>query len=160
MPDDTDLAEVRLLRIPLRLRARSAQHGEELMRELALIQIGAQQHAREHVEESVPQRLLDLAAEAQTTYGAFSAAPDAEMAAALERGEEDLDVTYRVPRHVGPFVRRMRGILEEADEYCRQGEHLLTLAAPADVAAYRRWLFDQFERQIAGEDPQPWRGAE
>ena len=152
--EDHELTEVRLLRVPLRLRDRSNQHGEELLRQLALVQIGAEQH----VNDSVPARLLDIAAEVQSTYGVFSSGPNDQMDAALDRGEDTMDVAYRLPRHVGPFLHRLRRILDEATEYCRQGEHLLTLAPPDDVVAYRRWVFEEFERQIAGEAPRPWQG--
>ena len=32
-------------------------------------------------------------------------------------------------------------------------------SAPPEVAAYREWVFGEFDRQIAGEDPTPWSGA-
>ena len=152
MPEEPDLAEVRLLGVPLRLRERANQHGAELVRELALVQIGAQ----EHHSDSVPRRLLDVADEVRATYGVFSQQPEDEMEAALDDGREDVDVTYRIPRHVVPFLHRLRGILAEADEYCRHGE-LLTMAPPADVLAYREWIFEEFERQVAGLPPRPWR---
>ena len=154
-PSDSDLAEVRLLGVPLRLRELAAQHGEELMRELALIQIGAQHH----VADSVPKRLLDIAAEVQGTYGAFNAQPNEEMDAALDRGEHSADVVYRVPPHVVPFIHRLRTVLAEVDEYCRRGDHLLTLAPPQEVVEYREWVFQEFERQVAGAAPRPWRAG-
>ena len=53
----------------------------------------------------------------------------------------------------------LRAALDAVEDYCRTGRHLLTLAAPPDVAAYRRWVFDEFERQIAGGAPVPWSPA-
>ncbi|WP_345712583.1 hypothetical protein [Kineococcus glutinatus] len=150
--DDSDLAQVRLLGVPLRLRARATQHGEELLRELTLVQIGAQQH----VADSAPQRLLDVAARLQETYGAFTVAGADALDAAEAAGREHADVTYEVPRHIAPFLAHVRVVLAEAEDYCRRGEHLLTLAPPDDVVAYRTWTFDEVERQIAGEPPTPW----
>ena len=48
------------------------------------------------------------------------------------------------------------GILDEADEYCRQGRLLLTLATPAPLVAYRQWFLDQFVDQAAGAPPVAW----
>jgi anti-anti-sigma factor len=53
-------------------------------------------------------------------------------------------------------VVRLRELLDEADEYCRAGEHLVTLAAPPLERAYREWFIGEFIRQAAGGSPQPW----
>ena len=47
-------------------------------------------------------------------------------------------------------------LLDEADDYCRAGETLLTLATPAPALAFRRWFLGEFVRQAAGEPPRPW----
>jgi hypothetical protein len=150
--EESTQVEVRLIGVPLRIRARSTEHEQDLLRELALVQVSADGDR----ESSVPGRLLRIADEIRTSYGAASARPNAEMEAALDRGEEAIDVLYAVPPEVRPVLRRAQAILEEAEQYCRDGQYLLTLASPPDVAAYRAWVFDEFERQLTGHDPVPW----
>jgi hypothetical protein len=107
--------------------------------------------------DALPVRLTELVADVQLTYGAFSARADAELDAAAARGDAVASrIVYTVPRHVGPYARHLIEILEEADEFCRQGSYLLALASPADIHAYRIWALREFERQIAGEPPISW----
>jgi hypothetical protein len=49
-------------------------------------------------------------------------------------------------------------MLDDADEYCREGRHLLTLATPPDLLAYRRWYLQQFVDQARGRPATPWDG--
>jgi hypothetical protein len=37
-----------------------------------------------------------------------------------------------LPAGVGPAAQQLGDMLDEADEYCRRGDHLLTLAAPRE----------------------------
>jgi hypothetical protein len=90
------------------------------------------------------------------TYGAIAAGPNAEMEAAVDRGEEFIDVVYTVPVQIREFLRRAAQALEEAEQFCREGRYLLTLASPPDVAAYRQWAFEEFDRQIGGGPAVPW----
>ncbi len=130
------------------------QHGEELVREMTLVAQQAEGRAGH-----TPRRLVELAKEVRTTYGAFTVQADEEYERAVARGDEVIDeLTYRVPSTIGPFVRHIMEVLDEADDYCRQGQHLLTLATPPDVKAYRTWILREFERQLAGEPPTPWPG--
>lgn len=149
------MVQVQLVGVPLLLRARHAEYGQDLMRELTLVRMGAE--SRDGA--SVPDRLLAVADEVRLTYGAFTAGPSDELDAATERGEEFFDVTYTVPDHVGTFLARLTEVLEDAEEFCRAGRYLLTLAPDPELLAYRRWLFGEFEGQIAGRPPLPWPGA-
>ncbi len=47
-------------------------------------------------------------------------------------------------------------MLDEADAYCRQGSHLLTLQTPPDQRAFRTWFLAEFLSQLAGGPPTPW----
>lgn len=145
------MVQVRLIGVPVRLRARNIEHGEGLLREFALVRLGA-----DRSEAGVPDRLLKLVDEVRSTYGGFGAGPSSELDAALARGQEILDVTYTVPAHAGPLITRLNQVLDDAEQLCREGRYLLTVAAPPDVAAYRRWSLGEFERQIAGHPPVPW----
>ena len=153
MSSAEELAEVRLLAVPVQLRWRSIQHGEELVREMTLVA----QHRGRDPDHSLPRRLVDLAVEVRTTYAAFTVKADEQFEAARARGDEFIDeITYHVPPSVGPFARHLIEVLDEADAYCRAGQHLLTLATPPDIAAYRLWVLTEFERQLLGSEPTPW----
>jgi len=107
-------------------------------------------------QANVPGRLLSLVEELTATYGGFSVRQEGELFAAADAGVDAIDLTYEVPAAVGPAARHLEDILTEADDYCQQGRHLLTLASPPEVVAFRRWFLDQFTRQAAGEPPTPW----
>jgi hypothetical protein len=144
-----DLREVRLLGFPLALHARSVEHHEELMREFQLLALAT--HAAD-----VPQRLVTLVDELTSSFAGFTDAPAAERDAALDRGEDAIDLTYAVPPTAGDAALRLDRMLEEADEYCRAGDRLLTMAAPADAAALRHWQLTEFAAQLDGAEPTPW----
>jgi len=145
---------VRMLSVPLLLRERSRQHGADLLRETALVQAG---QATGTAERAVPARLLELAHELDTVYGPYVAASTEQMEDALDRGEDTLDeAAYRLPSQAAAFVRRVADLLAEVEVYCREDAHLLTLAPPPDVAAYRRWAIEQVLEQHAGRPPTPW----
>ncbi len=140
-----------LLGVPLRLREESNEHAQDLLRELALVQIGA----REHHAGDLPQRLLQLAGELASSYAPLQQQPVAALDAAAAAGEDFTDVTCTLPVHAGAFAQRVVEVLEQADDFCRR-EQLLTLPASAQVVIYRRWLFGQFSGQLSGAPAQPW----
>jgi hypothetical protein len=47
-------------------------------------------------------------------------------------------------------------MLDEADEYCRSGQALLTLETPPDAKLFRQWYLDEFIGQLSGAPPTPW----
>ncbi|MEP6696234.1 MAG: hypothetical protein ABJA34_05055 [Pseudonocardiales bacterium] len=47
-------------------------------------------------------------------------------------------------------------LIDEADNYCRQGGTLLTLATPPEVKVLRHWYLGEFLRQGSGSPPIPW----
>ena len=152
---DLQLAEVRLLRIPLRLWARASAHVDELLREFSLLQIGAEQDGM----HEVPRRLLDLVADLQARYAGVNDEPDVQRDAAMAAGLDSLDLVYRVSAETAQAVGDLIARLDEADEYCRSGDALITLASPADQIEFRRWYLEEFRRQIDGHPPTPWHGS-
>lgn len=145
-----DLHEVRLLGFPLPLSARSQEHHEELIREFQLLALDAD------TPHTVPRRLVALVEELTTAYAGFSDAPNSARDAAHARGDETIDLTYRVPASVADACANLDAMLEEADDFCREGDRLLTLATPADAAALRHWQLSEFVNQIGGAEPTPW----
>lgn len=52
--------------------------------------------------------------------------------------------------------KSLGAMLDEADEFCRQGKHLLTLAADEELVRFRRWYLAQFIDQAEGKPPVAW----
>lgn len=146
----TDLHEVRLLGFPLALHARAQEHHEELMREFQLLALDPAP------VQTVPRRLVALVDELVNDYAGFTDAVNAERDAAYDRGDESVDLTYVVPRSVADAATRLDEMLDEADEFCRTGDRLLTLAAPAEAVALRHWQLSEFRAQLDGASPTSW----
>jgi hypothetical protein len=149
--DDEPLHEVRLVNVPVRVLAAGRQHHDELMHEFAILAVadGSQSH--------LPRRLVELVDTLGTRYAGAAERPDATVDAALERGEDTVDLTYRVPAHVVEAADRLSALMDEADEFCRS-EDLLTLQRSEVQQRFARWYLDEFRRQVAGEPPLPWDG--
>jgi len=148
------LVDVHLLALPVPLAARSQQHFEELMREFVLIAAGRQQGQTEH---EVPARLMNLVQTLVQQFGGVAGAAEERLADAIDRGDQVIeDHVMEVPPAAGPAAQALGDLIEEADEYCRRGQHLLTLATPADCVAYRRWYLGQLITQIEGAAPIAW----
>jgi hypothetical protein len=145
-----DLVQVDLLQLPLDVWQRTQEHVDGLLREFALIVSDAEARA------ATPGRLLSLVQELSAGYGHFSASQRVEMEAALERGQDFIDLTYRLPPGAAPAAQALGDMLDEADDYCRRGDHLLTLATPPEELRFRHWFIDEFVAQIAGAPPTPW----
>ena len=145
-----ELVEVRLLRLPLQLWQRTQEHVDGLLREFALIAQDDEGRA------AAPGRLLALVHELSAGFGSFSEAQRVQMEEALERGEEEIDLTYRVPPAAAPAAQQLGDMLDEADQYCRRGDHLLTLATPEEELRFRRWYISEFVDQLGGARPTPW----
>jgi hypothetical protein len=151
--DPTVAIEIRGL--PVALHERAQAHSDELLREFRLIAV----QARLEGEGSVPHRLLQLVTDLTATYSGLTEQQEDALAAAMACRHETIDLHYDLPTHVADACRALNALLDEADEYCRAGQHLLTLATPPDCVAYRRWFLDEFIRQAAGEAPTPWAGS-
>jgi hypothetical protein len=152
---DRQLVDVELRRLPVQLQARAAEHAEELQREFVLI-AGGLQHSEGPT--TLPRRLLDLVEALQREFGGFTVEQEDRFDEAVRAGVPAIDLTFRVPPAAAQGAVAIGQMLDEADEYCREGRHLLTLATPPDLVAYRRWYLQQFVDQIAGKSPTPWEG--
>ena len=145
-----ELVEVRLLRLPLAVWQRTQEHVDGLLREFALI---AQD---DEARAATPGRLLALVQELTAGFGGFSESQRIEMEEAFARGESEIDLTYRVPPAAGGAAQQLGDMLDEADDYCRRGDHLLTLATPEEELRFRRWYISEFVDQLGGAPPTPW----
>ena len=145
-----ELVEVRLLRLPLRVWQRTQEHVDGLLREFALI---AQ---NDDAKLATPGRLLALVQHLSAGFGGFSESQRIEMEEALARGDTELDLTYLVPPAAAGAAQQLGDMLDEADEYCRRGDHLLTLATPGEELQFRHWFISEFVDQLGGAPPTPW----
>lgn len=149
----TATVEVRLLQMPVKVWARSQEQHDALMREFTLMTLPA--HGSE-AERHVPSRLIELIGRINRQYAGVATEQEDQLYDALERGEDALDLTYVVPAGVDVASRELGEMLDEADEYCRQGRHLLTLAADEELIRFRWWYLEQFIGQCQGQPPVAW----
>ena len=149
---------VRVLDLPMDVFDRAHQASEELMREFTLIAAGlARGVDGPDSAPRLPARLVSIVQMLSEGYGPFTGAQDEQLAVAVRAGLPRLDeVVYEVPASAADAARTLGEMLDEADEYCRAGRHLLTLATPPELVTFRRWFLGEFERQAAGEPAMTW----
>jgi len=150
------VGEAVLRNFPLRVWHRQQEYTHDLLREFQLLTSGrvADEPGSAH---DVPAKLLAVADEFVTKYGAYSTRIAGERDAALLRGEVTMESTVPLPSETPALVASVRALLVEVEDYCRRGD-LLTLAAPADVVALREWTLREMLRQFSGQPPTPWSG--
>ncbi len=147
------LVTVRILGLPVPVYLRASEHGDELMREFALIAAGADSDGNS--DPGVPVRLTAVVDELRGRFSGFTLQPESELAAAAASGADTIDLEYRLPPEAVQAAVDLGGLLDEADEFCRAGD-LLTLETPPEAVEFRRWFLGEFVRQAAGEAPVPW----
>lgn len=153
MSDATTSAElvtVRLEALPVPIHVRASEHMEALAREFEIIR------RADASTDSVPSRLHALIDELDGQFTAFTAQPMDELRQAIAKGDESVDLEFRLPPAAAVAAARLRALLDEADAYCAAGRNLLTLAPPPDTVSYRRWFLDEFTRQSEGQPLRPW----
>jgi anti-anti-sigma factor len=145
-----EMVQVRLRQIPIDLWTRARAHQEAIRREFDLMRAS-------EPAGSVPHRLLDLVEHFDARFGNFGDPWRDHLMAAAGRGQELTDLTFEAPTPVAAAARELAAMLSEVDEFCRAGEHLMTLATPPDLVSFREWLVDELTRQIdSREEPLPW----
>jgi hypothetical protein len=149
-----ELVTVRLDQLPLDVQTAAQQHGDELTRELMLV--AEQMHQQADGARELPHRFVELVTTLNSQYSMFTTEQEQQLAAAVAAGDSTVDLVYRVPASVGAAAASLGDILDEADDYCREGRLLLTLATPAPLVTYRRWFLDQFVEQSQGRPAVSW----
>ena len=161
-PGGEELVTVVLRGLPVPLHARASEHGQELQREFTLLHLQLERQAADGdsvhgAERDVPRRLVELVDALQGRYAGYTTEQEDQLESAIEQGLDTIDLTFRVPPDAAKASEDLGAILDEADAYCREGRHLLTLATPPEALAYRQWYLQQFVDQIAGRPAQSWR---
>jgi ElaB/YqjD/DUF883 family membrane-anchored ribosome-binding protein len=147
-----ELVTVVLLDLPVAIWERADDEARDLMRELAVIELN-----RDREIADVPSSLMDLIDEIERDHGAIGRDQTRRLARARAAGESVIDrLEYRLPRCSAADVRRLAEALDAADEYCRQGEHLLSVATSRAAKAFRDWFLGELITQLAGGEPTPW----
>lgn len=151
-----ELVDVHLLEMPVDVWARAQEHSNELEREFALMSISA---ASDGPGGTVPARLLSLMQRLRLQYAAQTTTQEQRLLAAHDQDVAVLDdLVYRVPPAVADACLEVGATFDEADAYCREGKHLLTLTTPDDLVAFRQWFLGEFVQQVRGGQPTPWSG--
>ena len=145
-----------LLRYPVALGMRNAEHLDEVLREFRLVQLG--RDAGTTSCRDVPARLLEMVDMLTRTYNRELSEPDRMRAQAAARGDAVVDLTYPVRPETEQVARGWQAMLAEVDDFCRS-QDLLTLARPAELVALNDWALGEFVRQVRGEAPRPWSGS-
>jgi hypothetical protein len=148
-----ELVEVHLLELPVPLWSRTQQQTDELLREFALAASQTPEDQRHHV----PARLTALIETLTADFGDTSSSQDQELADAAAAGKERIDdLHFSLPPAAAPACQVLGDMLDEADDYCRSGQYLLTLAASDDMVRFRRWYLSDIIAQLGGRPPTPW----
>jgi ElaB/YqjD/DUF883 family membrane-anchored ribosome-binding protein len=146
--------EVHLLGLPVPVASRAQQHVEELLREFALVASGREAGDTEH---EVPGRLLQLIDALTQQFGGVNTEAEERLAAAIDAGDAVIeDHVMNLPPEAAPACVVLGDMLDEADDYCRRGKHLLTLATPDDCLHYRKWYLSDIVTQLEGGTPTSW----
>jgi anti-anti-sigma factor len=144
---------VRMIGVPLDVHRRNSEHGEALRRELAFVANAAD-------PEGAPVRLYTLGVELTARYGGLTVVQEARLQDALASGEATIDLDYDLPVDMADGIERLGALVDELDDFCRDGE-LLTLVTPAEGLAYRRWFLGEILEQLrTGREPLPWSESE
>jgi hypothetical protein len=147
------LVPVHLLQLPVPLAARAQQWFEELMREFTLMHAGTAEAAH----REVPARLTEMIDTLTTRFAGLNDDARNRLDAAIDRRDLVIaDHVMHLPHDAAAASIGLGAMLDEADEFCRQGQHLLTLAEPAEVRAYREWYLAEVVKQLGGGTPTPW----
>ena len=147
---EQELVEVRLVGLPVQVWADTQEHTDGLLREFALLRAGDEQ------THDVPAKLLALVDDLEQRYAGTNEEQRTALFDAAAAGETSLDLSYFTPPAAAQACIDLDRMLDAADDYCRRGEHLLTLATPAEQVAFRKWYLSEFVAQLGGAAPTPW----
>ena len=152
MSDATPTVHVRILGLPLDVHRRSGEHQEALRRELAFLE-----HAQD--PDAAPARLQALTLALRGRYGGFTQAQTDQIEAAMAAGDATIDLDFQLPADIVGATVVLGDLLDELDDFCREGD-MLTLVTPPELVAYRRWFLSEFVHQIREQrPPQRWPGG-
>jgi PAS domain S-box-containing protein len=150
-PDEVaERFEVTLGDVPTDLLLDAKAHVDSVVRELTLSESGS----RSGVSGTLPRHLAELVHDVVTEFAEARQAIKRQAIAAAGRGQARTTLTLTLRGDAAAAGERYLAALEEADTYARSSR-LLTLAAPPQHRAFRRWyvtsLVDGLRRATEGE---------
>lgn len=131
--------------VPAKRFVESQDHQHELIRELRLVEIGER---FDLTSRNVSQRLGSLIAEILEGWGDVRSTTRNQAIAAIERGEDEVDLTIPVRPGLADALQRWLRLLDEADRFCEGGE-LLTMAASPEIRELRAWYVAEILSQLS-----------
>ncbi|MBO0847379.1 MAG: hypothetical protein J2P22_18430 [Nocardioides sp.] len=140
---------VRLLHVSTGTLQSTLAHGAELRRELRLLAVAHQDTYP--VASDLSAFFSGLAHDYRWQLGGDA------LREALEAHLTYFDLDVKAPVDAGPRFARLIEVYDLADAFCRN-ERLLTLARTPGQVSFETWLFGEFVRQCAGQEPTPWPG--
>jgi hypothetical protein len=141
-----------MLRLPVQLHQQAQEHGAEIIREMYLMARQIQVSGG----HELPSRLISLIDELGNQFAGLTTDQERQLESAVADGLAEVDVVYQLPLAAAEAAAHLGQMLDEADAFCLQGKHLLTLATPDNLSRYRHWFLGQFIAQLAGQRPTPW----
>lgn len=137
---------VRFLGVPVATYLALQEHNDALHRELELVAIG-----QDIIPAADPGRRSRLRALARELLGPqFRDVRDSyreTVAAASARGQTTVDLETRAPAEAVAVARTYVALLDEIDDYCREGV-LLTMPPDPRVTELRHWFVEQSAAQL------------
>lgn len=134
--------------MPAALFISSQNHQHDLLRELALLDLGSRWSL---AEREVPERVATVLSEILVDYAGVRTATRQQALDALARDEDTVTLHVPVQPGIVQALHRWLELVEAADRFCAQGM-LLTLPAPDEVAALRRWYVQAVERRLTQDE--------
>jgi anti-anti-sigma factor len=145
-----EMVQVHLLQVPVELWRQARAHQDAVRREMDLLRAS-------EPADSVPHRLMSLVEDFDARFGELSDRSWGDFEAAVEDGGEAADLTIEIPAPAVAAARAMAAMMAEVDEFCRAGDHLMTLATPPELVALREWVLGELTHQVdQGGEPSPW----
>lgn len=138
--------------VPTALFRESQEHRAGLTREFLLMTI------HDGASHGVPARLVAISEEVAVRFAGESATTLAQVSDAEVRGDATVDLVLELTAADAGPLEAIVDLLEEADRYCGQGA-MLTMAATAEIQAFRRWCVDEVTAQLNGRPGSPWRSG-
>lgn len=139
---------------PLRVWARSRQHNDEVLREFTLMLDGERTGQASH---HAPRALLELADMFTHSFGPVLDPMYAARDRALREGRDRMDSEVALVAGTPELLARVREVLDDVDDYCRNGD-LLTLERSPESRRLFDWTAAELVTQYSGGDPSPWPG--
>ena len=140
-PPPKTAIEVRLRGASPPLVRATIEHGDALLRELALLSLGGQLDDPLSEGWQLPQ------------FDVSQILAAAEAATAANQAKADLN--FGLPAGADTAATERLRLVDRADALAREGRLLCAPALP-EVAVCRHWLYSQIAAQAAGVAPQPW----